>query len=130
VLRDPNGVIINIGDDASSSSNTNEQLVKARILANFGSTTINPNDPQFIISTVNISSSQVTTNTTTLPLVQNLGNSVDGVKFYGLMDEYFDKSETYLKNVISNLMTGVRAGLPNVTIEGEKGVKSQLEGDI
>jgi hypothetical protein len=91
--------------------------------------TTNPNDPQFIVSEVNVSSSQVTTNTTTLPLVQNLGNSVDGVKFYGLMDEYFDKSETYLKNVISNLMTGVRAGLPNVTIEGEKGVKSQLEGE-
>lgn len=45
------------------------------------------------------------------------------------MDEYLDKSETYLKNVISNLMTGVRAGLPNITIEGDKGNKSQLEGE-
>ena len=129
VLRDPNGVITHIGDEALATDYTNEQLVKEIIQAKFGLMTTNPNDPQFIVSTVNISSSQVTTNTTTLPLVQNLGNSVDGVKFYGLMDEYFDKSETYLKNVISNLMTGVRAGLPNVTIEGEKGVKSQLEGE-
>jgi hypothetical protein len=45
------------------------------------------------------------------------------------MDEYLDKSETYLKNVISNLMTGVRAGLPNITIEGDKGNRSQLEGE-
>jgi hypothetical protein len=129
VLRDPNGVIIHIGDEALAMDYTNEQLVKEIIQAKFGSMTTNPNDPQFIVSTVNISSSQVTTTVTTLPLVQNLGNSVDGVKFYGLMDEYLDKSETYLKNVISNLMTGVRAGLPNITIEGDKGNRSQLEGE-
>ena len=79
---------------------TIDQIRESIINAQYGSLSLNPNDPQFIVSTINISSSQVTTNTTTLPIVQNLGNSVDGFKFYGLMDEYLDKSETYLKNVI------------------------------
>ena len=126
VIRNSSGVVIR---ETTLITTTIDQIRESIINAQYGSLSLNPNDPQFIVSTINISSSQVTTNTTTLPIVQNLGNSVDGVKFYGLMDEYLDKSETYLKNVISNLMTGVRAGLPNITIEGDKGNKSQLEGE-
>ena len=126
VIRNSSGVVIR---ETTLIITTIDQIRESIINAQYGSLSLNPNDPQFIVSTINISSSQVTTTTTTLPIVQNLGNSVDGVKFYGLMDEYLDKSETYLKNVISNLMTGVRAGLPNITIEGDKGNKSQLEGE-
>jgi len=132
VYKDATGTILFTGQPVSASLYPlNAPIVDAIIISQYPPTGLssNPNDPQFIVSTVNVTTSQVTTTTTTLPIVQNLGNSVDGVKFYGLMDEYLDKSETYLKNVISNLMTGVRAGLPNITIEGDKGNKSQLEGE-
>lgn len=130
VYKDTNGTILFTGQPASASLYPiNTPLINEIIISQYGNLATSPNDNQFIISTVNNTTSQVTTTTTTLPIVQNLGNSIDGVKFYGLMDEYLDKSETYLKNVISNLMTGVRAGLPNITIEGEKGNKSQLEGE-
>ena len=131
VYKDASGTILYTGPSLSAFQYPLNITVVNEIIISQYSTGLasTPNDPQFIISTVNVTTSQVTTTTTTLPIVQNLGNSVDGVKFYGLMDEYFDKSETYLKNVISNLMTGVRAGLPNITIEGDKGNKSQLEGE-
>jgi hypothetical protein len=130
VYKDTNGTILFTGQPASASLYPiNTPLINEIIISQYGNLATSPNDNQFIVSTVNNTTSQVTTTTTTLPIVQNLGNSVDGVKFYGLMDEYLDKSETYLKNVISNLMTGVRAGLPNITIEGDKGNKSQLEGE-
>ena len=131
VYKDASGTILFTGQPVSASLYPlNTPIVNAIIISQYTTGLAStPNDPQFIISTVNVTTSQVTTTTTTLPIVQNLGNSLGGVKFYGLMDEYLDKSETYLKNVISNLMTGVRAGLPNITIEGDKGNKSQLEGE-
>ena len=131
VYKDASGTILFTGQPVSASLYPlNTPIVNAIIISQYTTgLSSTPNDPQFIISTVNVTTSQVTTTTTTLPIVQNLGNSLGGVKFYGLMDEYLDKSETYLKNVISNLMTGVRAGLPNITIEGDKGNKSQLEGE-
>ena len=131
VYKDTDGTILYTGLPVSASLYPlNTPIINAIIISQYtAGLSSTPTDPQYIVSTVNITSSQVTTTTTTLPIVQNLGNNVDGIKFYGLMDEYLDKSETYLKNVISNLMTGVRAGLPNITIEGDKGNKSQLEGE-
>jgi len=130
VYKDATGTILFTGQPVSASLYPlNTPIINEIIISKYGNLATNPNDNQFIISTVNNTTSQVTTTTTTLPIVQNLGNSLGGVKFYGLMDEYLDKSETYLKNVISNLMTGVRSGLPNITIEGDKGNKSQLEGE-
>ena len=131
VYKDATGTILFTGQPVSASLYPlNTPIIDAIIISQYTTgLSSNPNDPQFKISTVNNTTSQVTTTTTTLPIVQNLGNSVDGVKFYGLMDQYLDKSETYLKNVISNLMTGVRAGLPSITIEGDKGNKAQLEGE-
>ena len=131
VYKDVSGTILYTGPSLSAFQYPlNITVVNGIIISQYPTgLSSTPNDPQFIISIVNVTPSQVTTTTTTLPIVQNLGNSVDGFKFYGLMDEYLDKSETYLKNVISNLMTGVRAGLPNITIEGDKGNKSQLEGE-
>jgi len=131
VYKDASGTILYTGPSLSAFQYPLNITVVNEIIISQYSTGLasTPNDPQFIISIVNVTPSQVTTTTTTLPIVQNLGNSLGGVKFYGLMDEYLDKSEIYLKNVISNLMTGVRAGLPNITIEGDKGNKSQLEGE-
>jgi hypothetical protein len=130
VYKDATGTIIYTGPTQNAFQYPlNSTIVDQIIIIQYDALATTPNDNQFIISTVNITPSQVTTTTTTLPIVQNLGNSVDGVKFYGLMDQYLDKSETYLKNVISNLMTGVRAGLPSITIEGDKGNRAQLEGE-
>ena len=56
--------------------------------------------------------------------------TLDTTKFYSAMNLYLDTSELYLKNVIDDLMTGIRNGLPDITINREDlSTKAPLTGD-
>jgi hypothetical protein len=56
--------------------------------------------------------------------------TIDVSKFYSAMNLYLDNCELYLKNVIDDLMTGIRNGLPDVTINREElNTKAPLTGD-
>lgn len=55
VLKDPNGVILQVGEKASSASYSSTFLVDEMILAKFGYVSTNPNDDHYIISSQGIS---------------------------------------------------------------------------
>lgn len=51
---------------------------------------------------------------------QKLKNkNINVSQFFTLMNNYLDTSEQYLNNVLNDLMTGVRNGLPDITIQNE-----------
>ena len=133
VLRNPSGTVLYVGQNASATSVTNEQLRKETIQANFGSVSTNQNDPQFVKNITNIlpssQNSQVTTTTTTqqqapagLPTNTTFANSGTNVaKFYKLMDLYIQQNNQYIGNVINVMLPYVRKQLPNVTVGDDQG---------
>lgn len=59
-----------------------------------------------------------------------LDPTLTGPKFFDLMNTYLETSELYLKNVVDDLMTGIRNGLPDVAItKQESSNKAPLVGD-
>ena len=128
VLRNPSGTVLYQGQNASATTTTNEQLRKETIQANFGSVSINQNDPQFVKNITNIvtssQNSQVTSSTTTqqqapigYPTNTTFANSGTNVaKFYKLMNTYIEQNILYIGNVLNVMLPSVRKELPNVIV--------------
>ena len=130
VMRDPANTIIR--QTTPKNTLTIEQERSFIITAQYGSTSNNVSDPQFVSNIENIlpssQNSQVTTTTTTqqqapagFPINLSLQNSGTNLaKFYRLMNNYIAQNNLYIGNVLNVLLPSVRKQLPNILV-GEDG---------
>jgi hypothetical protein len=133
VIRDPSGTVIR---ETNLTIGTVTQERDKIIKAEYGSLSLNQNDPQFVKIIDNIQNVPVTTTTTQqqqapsgLPTNTSFANSGTNVaKFYGLMDGYIEQNNYYIGNVLNVMLPAVRKQLPNVFIsDGDGSNRAPLE---
>jgi hypothetical protein len=128
VLKDPNGVILHVGEEASNTY-TNDILVKEIIQARFGSMSTNPNDPQYIVKIQSIAQFEGLTGTTT---TQALEPTVDYLcKVSNVSGQTFNyvviNPPIQVTQVTSNVLTA-GAIINGQFLNGDVVILSQISG--
>jgi len=122
IYRDVNGIILLETDQTFVKPETYQKLFDEVIIIAFGSTSTNPNDPQYIIRIEEVDEPQY-------PSTPNTTNQKGRNSFTSAMSVYLSQVDDFLGKIVNNLIPKLQKSLADVNITSEPIKLSKLSGE-